>query len=73
MANDRDATHRPATPPERVGLDGVMATAAVRPATPEDVEEIVRIQSDTWTTAYAGLVPAVRKGGTASVASRMAR
>jgi GNAT superfamily N-acetyltransferase len=35
-----------------------MATAAVRPATPEDVDEIVRIQADTWSTAYAGLVPA---------------
>jgi GNAT superfamily N-acetyltransferase len=35
-----------------------MATAAVRPATPEDVDEIVRIQADTWTTAYAELVPA---------------
>jgi GNAT superfamily N-acetyltransferase len=35
-----------------------MATALVRPATPEDVGEIVRIQADTWATAYAGLVPA---------------
>jgi GNAT superfamily N-acetyltransferase len=35
-----------------------MATALVRPATPEDVDEIVRLQADTWTTAYAGLVPA---------------
>ncbi|OZM81163.1 GNAT family N-acetyltransferase [Pseudonocardia sp. MH-G8] len=35
-----------------------MATALVRPAAPEDVAEIVRIQSDTWSTAYEGLVPA---------------
>jgi GNAT superfamily N-acetyltransferase len=41
-----------------VVLDGGMATALVRPAAPEDVAEIVRIQSDTWSTAYEGLVPA---------------
>jgi GNAT superfamily N-acetyltransferase len=35
-----------------------MATAVVRPAAPEDVDEIVRIQAGTWATAYAGLVPA---------------
>ena len=35
-----------------------MAIAAVRPATPDDVDEIVRIQADTWSMAYAGLVPA---------------
>ncbi|MHA6626005.1 N-acetyltransferase family protein [Pseudonocardia sichuanensis] len=34
-----------------------MATALVRPAAPEDVAEIVRIQSDTWSTAYEGLIP----------------
>jgi GNAT superfamily N-acetyltransferase len=34
-----------------------MATAAVRPAAVEDVDEIVRIQADTWATAYADLVP----------------
>jgi len=34
-----------------------MAIAHVRPATTEDVDEIVRIQADTWTSAYAGLVP----------------
>ena len=35
-----------------------MAIAAVRPAAAEDVEEIVRIQADTWEAAYAELVPA---------------
>jgi len=35
-----------------------MATAAVRPAVIEDVEEIVRIQAGTWEAAYAELVPA---------------
>jgi GNAT superfamily N-acetyltransferase len=35
-----------------------MATATVRPATVEDVDEIVRIQADTWEAAYSGLVPA---------------
>jgi len=34
-----------------------MALASVRPATPDDVEEIVRIQSITWRAAYAELVP----------------
>ena len=36
---------------------GPMATAAVRPAAVDDVDEIVRIQADTWEAAYAGLVP----------------
>lgn len=34
-----------------------MALATVRAATPDDVEEIVRIQCNTWTTAYAELIP----------------
>lgn len=34
-----------------------MALALVRPATPDDVDEIVRIQADTWRAAYAELVP----------------
>jgi GNAT superfamily N-acetyltransferase len=34
-----------------------MATAVVRPAAVEDVDEIVRIQADTWAIAYADLVP----------------
>jgi L-amino acid N-acyltransferase YncA len=49
-----------------------MATATVRPATPEDVDEIVRIQADTWTTAYAGLVPAAALDGLRSPAARAA-
>lgn len=35
-----------------------MALATVRAATPDDVDEIVRIQAETWRTAYAELVPA---------------
>ncbi|MBV9846900.1 MAG: GNAT family N-acetyltransferase [Kutzneria sp.] len=34
-----------------------MADATVRPARSEDVTDIVRIQRDTWRTAYADLVP----------------
>ncbi|MCW0216568.1 MAG: GNAT family N-acetyltransferase [Pseudonocardia sp.] len=34
-----------------------MAIAAVRPAADTDVDEIVRIQADTWRVAYAGIVP----------------
>src|SRR5262245_11670217 len=34
-----------------------MAIATVRPAVPDDVEEIVRIQAVTWAAAYAELVP----------------
>jgi GNAT superfamily N-acetyltransferase len=35
-----------------------MARAAVRPAAPADVDEIVRIQAATWRVAYTALVPA---------------
>lgn len=35
-----------------------MATAAVRLATPADVDAIVALQAGTWQVAYAGLVPA---------------
>jgi GNAT superfamily N-acetyltransferase len=35
-----------------------MAIAAVRAAARSDVDEIARIQADTWAAAYAGLVPA---------------
>jgi GNAT superfamily N-acetyltransferase len=49
-----------------------MATATVRPATPEDVAEIVRIQADTWATAYAGLVPAAALAGLRSPEARAA-
>lgn len=31
--------------------------ASVRPATRDDVPDLVRIQLDTWRTAYAGLLP----------------
>lgn len=34
-----------------------MALASVRAATPDDVDEIIRIQTLTWRTAYAELVP----------------
>jgi len=34
-----------------------MAFASVRAATPDDVDEIIRIQTLTWRTAYAELVP----------------
>lgn len=34
-----------------------MALALVRAATPDDVDEIIRIQADTWRAAYAELVP----------------
>ena len=35
-----------------------MADVSVRPARPEDVGEIGRIQVDTWRTAYAEVLPA---------------
>ena len=35
-----------------------MALATVRPAVEADVDDLVRIQSDTWRAAYAQLVPA---------------
>ena len=34
-----------------------MALASVRAATPADVDEIIRIQTLTWRTAYAELIP----------------
>ncbi|MGD9529221.1 GNAT family N-acetyltransferase [Pseudonocardia sp.] len=56
-----------------------MATAAVRPATPADVDDIVRLQAGTWQLAYAGLLPeaalehvsgpAAREAWTAAVAA----
>jgi len=36
-----------------------MALAQVRVATPDDVDEIIRIQSETWRTAYAEWLPEV--------------
>jgi GNAT superfamily N-acetyltransferase len=35
-----------------------MADVSVRPARPEDAEEIGRIQIDTWRTGYAKILPA---------------
>ena len=39
-------------------MHAVMALATVRRAVDADVDALVRIQSDTWRAAYAGLVPA---------------
>ncbi len=49
-----------------------MASSAVRTATPEDVEEIQRIQASTWRTAYAELVPAAAIKRLAGAAARQA-
>lgn len=49
-----------------------MATAVVRPAVSEDVDEIVRIQADTWATAYAELVPATALARLREPAARQA-
>lgn len=53
---------RTATPPAAgvarpVGFNGPMATAAIRAAAADDVDEIIRIQAGTWEAAYAELVP----------------
>lgn len=34
-----------------------MADVSVRTARPDDVDEVARIQRDTWRTAYAGFLP----------------
>ncbi|WP_026424025.1 GNAT family N-acetyltransferase [Actinokineospora inagensis] len=34
-----------------------MADAAVRPAAPEDVDELARLQVSTWQTGFEGLLP----------------
>jgi GNAT superfamily N-acetyltransferase len=49
-----------------------MATAAVRPAVPEDVDDIVRLQADTWRVAYADLLPRAALEQVASPAAREA-
>jgi GNAT superfamily N-acetyltransferase len=49
-----------------------MALAQVRAATPEDVEEIIRIQLDTWRVAYAELVPEAALQRLAGPAARQA-
>jgi len=36
-----------------------MADVSVRPARPEDAEQIARIQIETWRQAYAAIIPAV--------------
>ncbi|QUQ71628.1 GNAT family N-acetyltransferase [Kutzneria sp. CA-103260] len=46
-----------------------MAEASVRPAVPADVEEIARIQRDTWRAAYAELVPEEVLAGLDNVAA----
>jgi GNAT superfamily N-acetyltransferase len=43
-----------------------VADVSVRPARPEDAEEIGRIQVDTWRTAYADIVPAAVLDGLAA-------
>ncbi len=35
-----------------------MADVSVRPARPEDAEDVARVQRSTWRTAYADLLPA---------------
>lgn len=40
-----------------------MALATVRHAVETDVDAVVRIQSDTWRAAYAGVVPAAALAG----------
>ena len=35
-----------------------MADVSVRPARPEDAERVARVQLETWSTAYADLLPA---------------
>ncbi|WP_308259074.1 GNAT family N-acetyltransferase [Pseudonocardia sp. H11422] len=50
--------HRREPGPGPSGMHAHMAIAAVRAADAQDIEEIVRIQVDTWRTAYAEIVPA---------------
>ncbi len=42
----------------RTDYSRAMVDVSVRPARPEDVAEIARIQLTTWRTAYAAVVPA---------------
>src|SRR5687767_7717555 len=53
----RAETRRASSPEPALLKDGDMARAAVRPAAPADVDEIVRIQAATWRIAYTALVP----------------
>lgn len=49
-----------------------MATAAVRPAAAEDVDDIVRLQSDTWRLAYGKVLPDAALDQVGSPAAREA-
>lgn len=49
-----------------------MVTAAVRPAAAADIDDIVRLQADTWRTAYAGLLPPAALDQVQSPAARKA-
>ena len=49
-----------------------MALATVRRAVDADVDALVRIQSDTWRAAYAGLVPAEALAHLSTPAARAA-
>lgn len=49
-----------------------MALAQVRAATKDDVDEIIRIQADTWRAAYAELVPAAALERLSGPAARQA-
>lgn len=53
-------------------MHAAMATASVRPAVDDDVDEIVRIQAGTWRAAYAGLVPDAALDGLTSDDARTA-
>ena len=49
-----------------------MALAQVRAATPDDVDEIIRIQSETWRAAYAEWLPEAALRQLTSPAARQA-
>jgi GNAT superfamily N-acetyltransferase len=49
-----------------------MALASVRAATPADVDEIIRIQTLTWRTAYAELIPEAAVERLSGAAARQA-
>jgi L-amino acid N-acyltransferase YncA len=50
---------RPTAASARLSRLGVVADVSVRPATAADVEEIARIQRETWQQAYAAWLPPV--------------
>lgn len=49
-----------------------MADLSVRPARPEDVAEIARLQIDTWRTAYRAVLPAAVLEGLSPAAAEAA-